>query len=169
VVHERPVGRRAVLTAALLAPAACTAPAALPGSAPPVDASAQLAALEQRFATRLGVYAVATGDGRELAHRPDERFAHCSTFKVLAVGRGVTVHLRYSSAVSCKARSARGRPASGGRVVRRRVVRRCQPPLPRSIAAVRRVTRRRSSPPEGACPDRPVVAEITRRRQRFRP
>lgn len=86
MVRERSIGRRAVLTAALLAPAACAAPAAPTTPAPPPDVSPQLAALEQRFATRLGVYAVATGDGRELAHRPDERFAHCSTFKVLAAG-----------------------------------------------------------------------------------
>jgi len=86
VDERRTMGRRAVLAAALLAPAACAAPAPQPASAPPVAATAQLAALEQRFATRLGVYAVATGDGRELAHRADERFAHCSTFKALAVG-----------------------------------------------------------------------------------
>ena len=32
------------------------------------------------------MYAVSTGDGRELVHRADERFPFCSTFKVLAAG-----------------------------------------------------------------------------------
>ncbi|MGI5128340.1 class A beta-lactamase [Pseudonocardia sp. CA-107938] len=77
------VDRRALLTAALTAPVACAAPRP---AAPVIDVSAQLAALEQRFATRLGVHAVATGDDRELGHRADERFPHCSTFKVLAAG-----------------------------------------------------------------------------------
>ena len=86
VSHERSIGRRSVLVAALLAPTACAAPATPPAPAPAVDRNAQLAAIEQRFDTRLGVYAVATRDGRELTHRPDERFAHCSTFKALAVG-----------------------------------------------------------------------------------
>jgi beta-lactamase class A len=85
MVRLRSIGRRAVLGAALLAPVACAAPPA-PSGVPAGDAAAELAALEQRFATRLGVHAVAAGDGRELAHRADERFAHCSTFKVLAVG-----------------------------------------------------------------------------------
>ncbi|RSM97104.1 class A beta-lactamase [Nonomuraea sp. WAC 01424] len=98
--------RRALLTAAaLLPPAACGAdehrasvpPAAPPGSlsAPPsggpslgVDAAAgaraRLAALERRHGARLGVYALATGTGATLAHRADERFAFCSTFKALA-------------------------------------------------------------------------------------
>jgi beta-lactamase class A len=38
-------------------------------------------AIEQRIGGRLGVYALDTGSGRELAHRADERFALCSTFK----------------------------------------------------------------------------------------
>jgi beta-lactamase class A len=42
------------------------------------------AELERRFDARLGLYAVDTGTGRELAHRADERFAMCSVFKALA-------------------------------------------------------------------------------------
>lgn len=38
--------------------------------------------LEERFQARLGVHA--TRGGVEVAHRADERFALCSTFKVLA-------------------------------------------------------------------------------------
>ncbi|TDC28706.1 class A beta-lactamase, partial [Micromonospora sp. KC213] len=43
-------------------------------------------ALEQRFDATLGVYAIDTGTGRTLAHRPDERFAYASTVKALAAG-----------------------------------------------------------------------------------
>ncbi|GAA2677624.1 beta-lactamase class A [Actinosynnema pretiosum] len=48
--------------------------------------SPAFAALEQRFDARLGVYALDTGSGREVAHRADERFAYASTFKALAFG-----------------------------------------------------------------------------------
>jgi beta-lactamase class A len=40
--------------------------------------------LEHRYDARLGVYAVDTGTGREVAHRADERFPYASTFKALA-------------------------------------------------------------------------------------
>lgn len=43
-----------------------------------------LAQLEHKYDARLGVYALAVGTGREIAHRADERFAFCSTFKGLA-------------------------------------------------------------------------------------
>ncbi|MGW2250647.1 class A beta-lactamase [Kitasatospora sp. NPDC001660] len=42
--------------------------------------------LEQHFGARLGVYAVDTGSGREIAYRADERFAFASTIKSLAAG-----------------------------------------------------------------------------------
>jgi beta-lactamase class A len=42
--------------------------------------------LEGRYGGRLGVYALDLGTGRQFAHRADERFAMCSTFKLLAVG-----------------------------------------------------------------------------------
>lgn len=45
-----------------------------------------LKALERKFDARLGVYAVDTGTGREVAHNADERFAYNSTFKALAAG-----------------------------------------------------------------------------------
>lgn len=47
--------------------------------------AAAIAALEQRVGGRIGVYALDTGSGRELAHRADERFATASTFKPLLV------------------------------------------------------------------------------------
>ncbi len=42
--------------------------------------------LERKFDARLGVYAVDTGTGREVAYNDGERFAHASTFKALAAG-----------------------------------------------------------------------------------
>ncbi|MEV4543341.1 class A beta-lactamase [Micromonospora echinaurantiaca] len=44
----------------------------------------RLTELERRYDARLGVYALATGTGTTIAHRADERFAFCSTFKGLA-------------------------------------------------------------------------------------
>lgn len=48
-------------------------------------AAAQLADLERQHGGRLGVAALDTGSGRRIAHRADQRFAMCSTFKTLAV------------------------------------------------------------------------------------
>jgi beta-lactamase class A len=45
-----------------------------------------IAAIEARAGGRLGVAALDTRSGRRIAHRADERFPMCSTFKVLAVG-----------------------------------------------------------------------------------
>jgi beta-lactamase class A len=42
--------------------------------------------LESKFGARLGVYALDTGTGKEIAYREDERFAYASTFKALAAG-----------------------------------------------------------------------------------
>ncbi len=85
--------RRAVLRAALLLPlAGCgrradePAPRPVPASVTPDGpaVAARFAELERRFDARLGLHAVHTGSGQELAHRADERFAMTSTFKVLA-------------------------------------------------------------------------------------
>src|SRR5262245_1483742 len=43
-----------------------------------------IAGIERRLGGRLGVAALDTGSGRRIAHRGDERFAMCSTFKFLA-------------------------------------------------------------------------------------
>jgi beta-lactamase class A len=48
-------------------------------------ALARLTALERRHGGRLGVSVLDTGNGRRIAHRADERFLMCSTFKLLAV------------------------------------------------------------------------------------
>jgi len=51
-------------------------------TAAPYDAA--FAALEAEFGSRVGVYAIDTGSGDEIAYRADERFAYASTFKALA-------------------------------------------------------------------------------------
>lgn len=52
------------------------------GMAPRLHAAeSSLADIERRHGGRLGVFAVDTGSGRTLAHRADERFLMCSTFK----------------------------------------------------------------------------------------
>lgn len=50
------------------------------------DLSARFAALEHEHDGRLGVAVLDTGSGRRIAHRGDERFLICSTFKLLLVG-----------------------------------------------------------------------------------
>ncbi|MBV8474189.1 MAG: class A beta-lactamase [Hyphomicrobiales bacterium] len=54
-------------------------------AADPLDAAAaRIAALEARAGGRLGVCVSEAKSGRRLAHRADERFPMCSTFKALA-------------------------------------------------------------------------------------
>ncbi|WCN03361.1 class A beta-lactamase [Streptomyces sp. M92] len=61
-------------------PASSVSPSATPAN----RRHERLVQLEREFDARLGVYALATGTGRVIAHRADERFAFCSTFKGLA-------------------------------------------------------------------------------------
>jgi len=76
------VTRRGFLAAAALSPMiGCGEDERAPATASPATG---LRRLERRFDARLGVYAVNTGTGHELAYRADERFAFCSTFKGLA-------------------------------------------------------------------------------------
>lgn len=44
----------------------------------------KFARLEHRYDARLGVFGLATGNGRSVTHRADERFPFCSTYKALA-------------------------------------------------------------------------------------
>ncbi len=93
--------RREILAYVVMALAAAAC-----GTRPPA-APTSLAELEARIGGRVGVFALDTGSGRALAHRADERFAMCSTFKwvlaahVLAeVDRGALAldePLRYSA------------------------------------------------------------------------
>ena len=47
------------------------------------SASERIAALEARAGGRLGVFVLDTASGLSIAHRSDERFPMCSTFKLL--------------------------------------------------------------------------------------
>ncbi|WP_408013201.1 class A beta-lactamase [Saccharopolyspora elongata] len=82
------IGRRTILGALLTAPvvAACgsAGSSAPPTSAPVAPSNDRLVELERKFDARLGLYALDTGTGATIAHRADERFAFCSTFKALA-------------------------------------------------------------------------------------
>ncbi|MFE2019075.1 class A beta-lactamase [Streptomyces sp. NPDC059499] len=65
------------------------APSAATGEGPGPDtgeAAREFKELERKFDARLGVYAIDTGTGREVAYKDGERFAYASTFKVLAAG-----------------------------------------------------------------------------------
>lgn len=108
----------AVLAALVLAPlTACAEGSAdasrAPGreAAPVSGASAvtgahtrDFKALERAFDARLGVYAIDTGTGREIAYNDRERFPYASTFKALAAGavldeyglRGMDRVIRYT-------------------------------------------------------------------------
>ena len=63
--------------------AACASPERLNAVARPSAEreSAALSEIEARLGGRVGVFALDTGSGKHLAHRADERFAMCSTFK----------------------------------------------------------------------------------------
>lgn len=79
-----PLTRRSLLRAATAASLtlACACRSATADDAR--SAKGLLAALEASSGGRLGVFAVNTADGVQLRHRADERFAMCSTFKVIA-------------------------------------------------------------------------------------
>ena len=49
---------------------------------PHIDAAARLAAIEKVAGGRLGAFILDTRTGRGVGWRTDERFAHCSTFKL---------------------------------------------------------------------------------------
>jgi beta-lactamase class A len=66
----------------LTTPFAAVSPS--PAPLAPIEAPAEFAALEKQFDARVGVYALDTGSGKSLVHRPDTRFAFCSTIKVFS-------------------------------------------------------------------------------------
>jgi beta-lactamase class A len=99
-MQRRDVLRGLVLTGAAVA---LTRPARV--IAKDDDVEARLARLERRHGGRLGVAIHDPGSGRRAAHRGDERFLMCSTFKLLLaaamlerVDRGEEKRL---SSVSC--------------------------------------------------------------------
>jgi beta-lactamase class A len=78
--------RRALLAAAATVPlvSACGYWPFRRGAANPAER--KLAGLETAHGGQLGVYALNTANGKQLAQRATQRFAFCSTFKVMAVG-----------------------------------------------------------------------------------
>lgn len=62
-------------------PTASPAPAATPAPTATPAPERSLADIEAAAGVRLGVFALDTANERQLAHRADERFAMCSTFK----------------------------------------------------------------------------------------
>jgi beta-lactamase class A len=68
----------------LAALGAALATARTPATTPSTDAAlVQLSSLEQEIGGRIGLAALDTGSGVDLGHRADERFAMCSTFKLM--------------------------------------------------------------------------------------
>ncbi|MBF9131277.1 class A beta-lactamase, partial [Plantactinospora sp. S1510] len=61
-----------------------SSPSPAPSAAATNNRHERLVELERQFKARLGVYALDTATGTVIAHRADERFAFCSTFKGLA-------------------------------------------------------------------------------------
>jgi len=75
--------RRDVLKGMVLAGAAVALARPLRAAAKGPGVEASLATLERQHGGRLGVAIHDTGSGRRVAHRGDERFLMCSTFKLL--------------------------------------------------------------------------------------
>jgi beta-lactamase class A len=80
-----PLTRRGFLfgTTALLLPLAHARAAVAPTAGSSSEAGKRFAAIEKRNGGRLGAIVLDTGSGAHIEHRPDERFAMCSTFKFL--------------------------------------------------------------------------------------
>ena len=76
------IARREFLAGLVLAP---TLRGARAGESAETAGEERLAAIEASQGGRLGVFVIDTGSDRVLAHRADERFPMCSSFKALAV------------------------------------------------------------------------------------
>jgi len=61
----------------------CAATITSAGEASNQALTATVTALEHSLGGRIGLAVLNTADGRRLSHRPDERFAMCSTFKLM--------------------------------------------------------------------------------------
>ena len=78
------LGRRSFLAGLAALAGAGTQKASAAGEHRLAEANDRLAAIERRAGGRLGVAVIEAGRGLKLAHRDDERFPMCSTFKLLA-------------------------------------------------------------------------------------
>src|SRR5262249_13236566 len=67
-----------------------------------------LASIERRTGGRLGVAALDTETGVWLTHRPDERFAMCSTFKPLLAAQALSVAARLAGYLEQPVQSSAG-------------------------------------------------------------
>lgn len=79
----------ALLALSVASLTACSTPAPAPPPAATPSVSTErpdFEGLERAYGARLGVYAVDTASGREVAFRADERFAYASTHKVFSAG-----------------------------------------------------------------------------------
>jgi len=79
------MNRRSLLKTALLGGAALALRPAFGAAGKRVALADGLAGLEHQHGGRLGVSILDTGTGQRVAHRGDERFLMCSTFKLFAV------------------------------------------------------------------------------------
>lgn len=106
--RQKGVARRLLLAAGLGVGGAVTAPSTAGATTPSVARSAAatadaVAGLEERFDSRIGLYARNVRTGETLAHRADDREAMCSTFKALAAasvlrrGRDLDRVVRYTA------------------------------------------------------------------------
>ncbi|MFD8869916.1 class A beta-lactamase [Streptomyces sp. NPDC059590] len=91
--HIRRTLSGALATLALIPLAACAQNDPPPSSPPSTKShTSEFKDLEREFDARLGVYAIDTGSGREVAYNDGERFAYNSTFKALACGAVLQKH-----------------------------------------------------------------------------
>lgn len=81
------ISRRTLLAGAAAAAGtlAAASPAVARAETGRQDSAGPLAHLEEKYQRRIGLYAKNLKTGQTLTHRPGERFAMCSTFKVFAV------------------------------------------------------------------------------------
>ncbi len=86
------ISRRAVLLGGLTAVGVVAVGCSRGGDGQP--SPTELASLEKEFGGRVGVYALDTGSGATLGHRPNERFLMCSTVKTFIVS--AVLHRRLS-------------------------------------------------------------------------
>ncbi|MCD9195313.1 class A beta-lactamase [Streptomyces albireticuli] len=105
-------------------PAVAPSPTASHGTAR--EAERAFGELERTYDARLGVYAVDTGSGRVVAHRPDERFAYASVCKAFLAGavlkkntlQGLDRHVRYGREVPVGHSPVTGRHVGSGMTLR---------------------------------------------------
>ncbi|MEU5107136.1 class A beta-lactamase [Streptomyces sp. NPDC021354] len=91
--HIRRTLRGALATLTLIPLVACAQNDPPPSSPPSTKShTSEFKDLEREFDARLGVYAIDTGSGREVAYNDGERFAYNSTFKALACGAVLQKH-----------------------------------------------------------------------------